>query len=291
MPLNIQNLKIRSLSAIVYIIVFLGSIMINDWIFLAFCMLIHFGCWYEFQKLSEKINEKLKKNTSFHNIGIIVSGSAFILFLTGDFFKLPIMTMGELGWWLLLISVLILPIMDILFSKDFYVQKIYFDLLGFAYLSFSIALFLQLKTMPFNFSNDFHFPNLILLMMIASIWLNDSMAYIGGSIFGKTPFFPSISPKKTWEGTIFGLLFSVIIGAIFIYYFWNQHFILLTMIVFLSAIFGTIGDLIESKLKRLAKVKDSGNIMPGHGGFLDRFDSILFATPFIWLLVYLYQIL
>jgi phosphatidate cytidylyltransferase len=120
-----------------------------------------------------------------------------------------------------------------------------------------------------------------------SIWINDTMAYLVGSFIGKTPF-SKISPKKTWEGTIGGALLCVVVIGIAGYYIpvaksisW-QHWLGIAAI---CAVFGTAGDLLESKLKRTADIKDSGSFMPGHGGFLDRFDSLLVATPFVWLYV------
>ena len=98
-----------------------------------------------------------------------------------------------------------------------------------------------------------------------------------------------MSPKKTWEGTIGGLLLSVGVAALVSYLVfksWPETIFIMIIAAIASAV-GTIGDLLESKLKRMADVKDSGNIMPGHGGFLDRFDSLLLATPAVWLFVYL----
>jgi phosphatidate cytidylyltransferase len=126
------------------------------------------------------------------------------------------------------------------------------------------------------------------VIIIISIWINDTMAYIVGSLIGKTPL-SKISPKKTWEGTIGGIILSVIVVGL-ISYFVFDLWPIAVFAMFLAAIasiFGTFGDLLESKLKRMAGVKDSGNIMPGHGGFLDRFDSLLLATPAVWLYVYL----
>jgi phosphatidate cytidylyltransferase len=110
------------------------------------------------------------------------------------------------------------------------------------------------------------------------------MAYIVGSFIGKKPL-SSISPNKTWEGTIAGVILSVLLMT-FVLGQWipvNAKYIALISLV--ASIAGSIGDLVESKLKRMAGVKDSGRMMPGHGGFLDRFDSILLATPFVWLLL------
>ena len=117
-----------------------------------------------------------------------------------------------------------------------------------------------------------------------AIWVNDSLAYIVGSIIGKKPL-SSISPNKTWEGTIAGAVFAVLIVTKVMgqYIPIQEKFIFIISLT--AVIAGTIGDLIQSKLKRLAGVKDSGSMMPGHGGFLDRFDSILFATPFVWLIL------
>jgi phosphatidate cytidylyltransferase len=123
--------------------------------------------------------------------------------------------------------------------------------------------------------------------IIFSIWINDTMAYIVGSFIGKTSF-SKISPKKTWEGTLGGIILCIVSIALLGHYvvganvIGTKHWI---AIASLCAIGGTMGDLLESKLKRMANVKDSGSIMPGHGGFLDRFDSLLIATPLVWLYI------
>jgi phosphatidate cytidylyltransferase len=129
---------------------------------------------------------------------------------------------------------------------------------------------------------------MIVLMIIISLWVNDTMAYIVGSLIGKTPL-TSISPKKTWEGTVGGIILAIVVMGV-IGYFVGDEFdwetiVKWMIIAAIVSIAGTFGDLFESKLKRQANVKDSGQIMPGHGGFLDRFDSLLFATPFVWLYI------
>lgn len=125
-------------------------------------------------------------------------------------------------------------------------------------------------------------PN-ILLGAFLLIWTNDSFAYLVGKNFGKQKLFEKISPKKTVEGFLGGLFFASL-ASYFIAKFTNTlnftHWLILSIII---SVFGTLGDLIESKFKRQAGVKDSGIIMPGHGGLLDRLDSIIFAAPFIYL--------
>jgi phosphatidate cytidylyltransferase len=138
-----------------------------------------------------------------------------------------------------------------------------------------------------NSAMSMFFPNIELMvpiLVIVTVWVNDTMAYIVGSFIGRTPISP-ISPKKTWEGTIAGIILSVVILSTVA----GQYIPIATkylyMITFVASVMGNLGDLFESKLKRMAGVKDSGSMMPGHGGFLDRFDSIMFAGPFVWILL------
>jgi phosphatidate cytidylyltransferase len=164
---------------------------------------------------------------------------------------------------------------------------------GFIYISLSLGLMVRLDSPGVTI--HFHDNAIVMIhaayfypaSIIASLWVNDTMAYIIGSLIGKTQL-SKISPKKTWEGTIAGILLSGIV--IFLVAYYILHFGIvsygLMILAVIASITGTFGDLFESKLKRLAGVKDSGRIMPGHGGFLDRFDSLLVATPFVWLYVF-----
>jgi len=131
--------------------------------------------------------------------------------------------------------------------------------------------------------NGFYDPSIILGCFIL-IWVNDSFAYMVGKKFGKQKLFYSISPHKTVEGFLGGLLFCCISASIVSRYVDDSISTSnwLTMAIIVS-VFGTLGDLIESKFKRESNVKDSGKIMPGHGGILDRLDSIIFASPYIYL--------
>ena len=162
----------------------------------------------------------------------------------------------------------------------------YYLPLGLFYISLPILLMLYLRFYLFMNVED-NLLKIIPCMIIFSIWINDTMAYIVGSFIGKTPF-SKISPKKTWEGTVGGAALCVVVIAL-ISWWLNFNIIHFAIIAAICAVFGTLGDLLESKLKRMAQVKDSGSIMPGHGGFLDRFDSFLIATPFVWLYVYFFM--
>ena len=132
-----------------------------------------------------------------------------------------------------------------------------------------------------------NYSPIIPIAIIFSIWINDTMAYLVGSFIGKTPF-SKISPKKTWEGTGGGAILCVLAIGLITYFVKAFHILPLRhwlAIAAICAVFGTLGDLLESKIKRMANIKDSGSFMPGHGGFLDRFDSLLVATPMVWLYV------
>jgi len=130
---------------------------------------------------------------------------------------------------------------------------------------------------------DNDFAKLLIMGIFILIWVNDTFAYLVGSTIGRTKLFKAVSPKKTIEGTLGGFVFTIL--ASFFLGKWEpiidpiQWMILAAVIV----LFGTLGDLIESKFKRLAEVKDSGAIIPGHGGMLDRLDSMVFAAPFAYL--------
>ncbi len=125
----------------------------------------------------------------------------------------------------------------------------------------------------------------LLLSIFIIIWASDTFAYLTGKYFGKHKLAEKISPKKTIEGLVGGLFGSLIIAyTLFIFFKFEDGFTLLKFmgLSFIIVIFGTLGDLLESRFKRLAGVKDSGNIMPGHGGLLDRLDSFVLAVPFVW---------
>ncbi|RYG52112.1 MAG: phosphatidate cytidylyltransferase [Chitinophagaceae bacterium] len=158
-------------------------------------------------------------------------------------------------------------------------------LAGLIYVILPFLLMIDLGTGFLKTHNINDYSPALPCVLIFSIWINDTMAYIVGSFIGKTPFSP-ISPKKTWEGTIGGAILCVLVMV-------GLSLAIKTelstqdvaVIASIAAVFGTVGDLLESKMKRMAGVKDSGKIMPGHGGFLDRFDSLMLAAPFAWLYV------
>ncbi|MFV8464944.1 phosphatidate cytidylyltransferase [Flavobacterium sp. LB1P62] len=192
----------------------------------------------------------------------------------------------------LLVIALVVSIKCILFLFYDNIQKIstsskYLYLLGYI-----ILPFIFITKISFGI-NDYN-PKIIIGLFIL-IWTNDTFAYIVGKSIGRTKLFEKISPKKTIEGFFGGIVFAVLAGYLISKYyiranpqFSERSILIWTSIAVIVGIVGTIGDLIESKFKRIAGVKDSGSIMPGHGGILDRLDSVIFVAPIIFLF---YQIL
>jgi phosphatidate cytidylyltransferase len=130
----------------------------------------------------------------------------------------------------------------------------------------------------------------MLIFVLLPIYLNDTLAYVFGRLFGKTPLLPSVSPKKTREGFIGGLIGAAIVMLTILYFthlFTPTNAIAIVIVSVLASILATFGDLFESKLKRSIDIKDSGNILPGHGGILDRIDAMLFVAPVLYVLLIL----
>ncbi len=287
MAFNWQTFRTRALTAIVFVVVMLAGLLWNQWSFLVLFSVIHFGCWWEYLRLMEKIH-----NMAFHiytKLGLMLIGFGLMLWFCGpayniagyglkENFSLPVSGTG-----------FILLVIGIFQKTKIELKSFGAAALGLFYISLSWGLMMDMyRQMDIHVHDTMYVigPNYLPLLIIVSIWINDTMAYIVGSIIGKTPL-SKISPKKTWEGTIGGIILSItVVGLIAFLGFKLERLSVHVMIIAaLAALVGTFGDLLESKLKRMADVKDSGRIMPGHGGFLDRFDSLILATPFVWLYI------
>ena len=160
------------------------------------------------------------------------------------------------------------------------------SVIGQLYIAVPLALTIRLTLVVDPFSSMTQYNGLLLLAIFIFIWVNDTGAYLVGSRWGKRRLAPSISPKKSVEGSIGGLLLVLLSAVILrLLLFPELSWLRILLIAAVVAIFGTIGDLFESSLKRRAGVKDSGKLIPGHGGILDRIDSLLLAVPAVYLLL------
>lgn len=158
-------------------------------------------------------------------------------------------------------------------KTNFQLYTRYFLLFGYVILPFILANYIAMGVKGYN-------PK-ILISIIVLIWTNDTFAYLVGKNIGKNKLFPSVSPKKTIEGFAGGMFFTIISSLLLSKFYTESNLTIWIVIAVIISIFSTLGDLIQSKFKRVAGIKDSGKIMPGHGGILDRLDSIIFVIPFI----------
>lgn len=297
MAFNWQTFKTRTLTAAVFVVVMLAGLLINSWTFFILFSVIHFGCWWEYQKLIGLIDSRYQQVNFLHKYGAMLIGwcGMVFFFVVNNFYVENFHALKIIFGVILLLAILTV----VALAKN--AKNILYSFLGLIYISLPIALILNMSIYEVAawHGEPAHYAVFFLIvpfaiLLIACMWINDTMAYIIGSLIGKTPL-TKISPKKTWEGTIGGIvLCTATVGLLLQYAFYfpdeakfeSYHYYVLPAI---ASIAGVFGDILESKLKRMAGVKDSGHIMPGHGGFLDRFDSLLIAAPFVWLYVYLFM--
>jgi phosphatidate cytidylyltransferase len=260
----------------------LAGFFLNATSFLLLFTIVHFGCWTEYLRLLQKINPAYATHPLAPRLLAMLTGWSIVLLLSGA--ALPVSP--EVKKWLVAGLATAWLLSELVTGRKLQFRNLQYSVAGLCYISLSIGLLNNL------YMEDSRWPWFLPLFILCCMWINDTMAYLVGSFIGKTPF-SKISPKKTWEGTGGGAVLCVVIvglAASFIAperssYIPAYHWYSMAAI---AAVTGTAGDLLESKLKRTAGVKDSGTMMPGHGGFLDRFDSLLVATPFIWLYIYLF---
>jgi phosphatidate cytidylyltransferase len=305
MAFNWQTFRTRALTALVFVAVMLTGLLWNYWSFLILFSVIHFGCWWEYFQIVEKI-KKIEDEFNLNlKLGLMVLGYGIMLLIPDVInqvvydakhsFYIAIAGYAINPKYILILAGTILTFVGVMQEKPKTLKCFGLAALGLLYISVSWGFMMSLRSDRdlYYYDTMFVFGGSFLpITIIVSIWINDTMAYIVGSVIGKTPL-SKISPKKTWEGTIGGIILcaaftGIIMSLLYVYSVDKSLVLLITPITLIAAITGTFGDLLESKLKRLAGVKDSGSLMPGHGGFLDRFDSLLLATPFVWLYVILF---
>jgi phosphatidate cytidylyltransferase len=191
-------------------------------------------------------------------------------------------------WLIEMFLVVLLVLVELFRNKGSALHNAGATLLGFAYVAGLWSFMLLIRELPAPLNLDYGSAGTWIVMLLATIWVCDTAAYFCGLVFGRHKLFARVSPKKTWEGAIGGLIFAILM-AVASYYWFVRDLRLIDAIV-IGFIIGTIGqlsDLAESLFKRDAGVKDSSSLIPGHGGVLDRFDSEMLVTP----LVYLYLLL
>lgn len=258
---------IRSLSGIVYIGIIVGCIFWGSIPFSIMAALFGVCAVIEFKKICEGISD--------NSIPALFLDAAGVIFLSFSWLWFPL-----LGWICIYICRLIL---ELYLKNDHPIKCLSVSLMSQIYIGIPLACM--------TFMGKYiglHFILAIFLM----IWINDTGAFVVGTLLGKHRLFERISPKKSWEGFIGGWAFNLLAGWLFAIgggYFWDVKWNVITWLIFATMItlFSTWGDLVESLMKRSLHIKDSGNIIPGHGGILDRIDSLLLVMPssFIFLII------
>ena len=256
-----KELLTRALSGLLYVALIICCTIYNPWSLYGLYFALMLIALFEFKKLIQ-----LKDNWIY--ISAIVVFASFIS--AKDFSLNQFIFTGVLT--------LFFPFIIQLFKKTGETAQVGKFYLAFFYIAVSFILMVKI---PFLINYNSFNPMLLLGVFIL-VWVNDTFAYLVGKSIGKHKLLERISPKKTIEGFLGGLIFALI-ASFFIYKYSElltiKNWLVIALIV---VVFGTIGDLIESKFKREAGVKDSGTIMPGHGGILDRLDSVIFAAPFVF---------
>ena len=278
----------RALTAVIFAAVMLVGLFWNVASFFLLFSVIGIGAWWEFLNMALK-NEPSKKIRISIIIGVLV------VILTPLFFYTNQMLLSGVSPYIVpAILIIITPLLlsfALLLIELFLKSEAPFHNIGIVVLSFYypvlpfVLIFQLVSKQKFSFDTFFadgFTPNIVAGTLFLT-WANDTFAYLIGSKIGKTPLSPRISPKKTWEGTIGGAVMCMLTGVVISYFFKELTLINWMIVGGIVAVFGTLGDLIESMLKRSVGVKDSGSFMPGHGGFLDRFDAFIFAVPFVYL--------
>lgn len=270
-----RKLSRRALSGIVFVSVLIFSILFSKVTFITLFFILMLFCLYEFQNMI-----KLKSIFPF------IIGS--LLFIFGNIFN------SEEGFYRTLIEyvgVLLFLTIFITFASILFAKKEeVISHLGKIFLSviYIVVPFTLMVQIPF-LNTDYNYVNTTILGVFILIWTNDTFAFLVGKNIGKHKLLERISPNKTIEGFIGGMVFTFGVSFILANSFDSLTIVQWIVIAGIVSIFGVLGDLIESMFKRQAGVKDSSNFIPGHGGFLDRFDSVIFAAPFIFIYLQLVQ--
>lgn len=276
-----SNLATRFLTAVVFVAIVMAGIYYSPLSLFLLFLLINFGGFWEYQTLIDlyPINKHEKPRRERWTMGLI--GTVVYSLIVASY----------LEWIPKNYMVLIIPIISGLFLKELFAPKskspfirVALNLMGPIYIAVPCALINIIA----NYNESFEPNRLVGIFLV--IWANDAAAYLVGRLIGKTPLFPRISPKKTWEGSIGGAVGGLIVAGLIPYVFPNDFGEYVWYGVAVTAIlFGSLGDLVESMFKRSLAVKDSGNLLPGHGGILDRFDALFFAIPFIYAVIVMFR--
>lgn len=261
-----NQLILRSISGVVFIALIIGSILWSAYAFYAVMLVVTVISMLEFFRLSVFQGMKPQRCLPILiGVGMLTTATLAAQEVIGNIY--PIVC---------LMFIFLILIVELYRKADTPIYNIGVSVLSVIYVAVPLSLLS-------------YFGSGILLGFFIIVWSNDVGAYLVGRAFGRRKLFERISPKKSWEGFVGGIIFAVGIGVLYGYLTDLTTTATWVAIGIISSLAGVAGDLVESMFKRSADVKDSGNVMPGHGGLLDRFDALLLATPMVW--IYLVTVL
>ena len=275
---KLKNFIIRTLSGAVMLVVVLGSMLLSKWSFIALMGVIAIGGMWEFFRFAEKAGYSPMKA-----LGLFAGVLTFCVGLSASLF-FDVEATDPANIMLLLASVgALIVIIPLMFICELYrrsatpIANIATSLLGTLYVALPMAMLL---VVPMLLGAGEWNP-WIMIFYIFIIWANDVFAYLFGITLGRHRLFERISPKKSWEGFFGGLLGAVAMGYVAATVL-DASVAMWIGVALVAAISGVFGDLVESMMKRSIDIKDSGNMIPGHGGWLDRFDALILSAPFVF---------
>lgn len=265
-----KKLIIRTASGLVFATVVIGSVLLSEISCVALLLFVSIVCMYEYYRAMQ--NSGIKVNILE---GIVIGSIVFFIISLVALFNCPLPLL------LLIFPVLFLIwILQLWKNEEQPFSTISHTASGIIYISIPLAMTLFLAKPVYAGINEY--CPFVILGAIVLQWVSDTFAYLTGVCIGKHPLFKRHSPKKSWEGFVGGMVFCVLAGYLIGKYI-DTPFDVTDWVVMASMIppIGTLGDLVESMFKRSMNIKDTGKIMPGHGGLLDRFDSLIMTTPFM----------
>ena len=276
--MKMKNLMVRTLSGLVLVAVFVGAVLGSQWSFGALLLLILVGGQTEFYKLARETGLSPQRWMGLA-VGVLLFALNFIVFR--QFSRSVTDEAGGAVLYLLLYIGLLLPTLFVceLFRRSATpLANLGATLLGVLYVAVPLSLLLYVPVL----AGDGVWRPETVLCYIFIIWANDVFAYLGGMTFGRHRLCERLSPKKSWEGFFGGLAGAVATGLAAAYAL-DANYWVWGGLALVASLSGVAGDLVESMFKREAGVKDSGQVIPGHGGVLDRFDALLLSAPYVFL--------
>lgn len=261
-----KNLLTRTLSGIIYAALIVGCTLAGGWWFVSLLILFVILAVVEFHQLTDS-GEPLSRKW----LPVLADTATGVLLVAGFSWSLSLLAVA-------LFVLILRPIIQFYVHEDAPLSRLAYSYMSVLYIALPLALLGFMMTII-----DGNDAKALIMTMFVMIWLNDTGAFLVGSAIGRHKLFPSISPKKSWEGAIGGVAFSIAVAFVAKYclpgYFGFISIGELCIMGFITGVFSIFGDLVESLVKRSLGVKDSGKLIPGHGGILDRIDSILLVSP------------